>query len=81
MNSLEMKKAEVKTTKNKGEWTELLVFVKLLLEQKIHLSDSELNSKSDYFEISKISTSNLEYDFIILDKNNIQSKNKKNQEV
>jgi DNA (cytosine-5)-methyltransferase 1 len=81
MNSLEMKKTEIKTTKNKGEWTELLVFVKLLLEQKIHLSDSELNSKPDYFEISKISTSNLEYDFLIIDKDNIQSKSKKNQET
>jgi DNA (cytosine-5)-methyltransferase 1 len=53
----------------------------LLLEQKIHLSDSELNSKSEYFEISKVSTSNLEYDFLIIDKNTIQSKNKKTNET
>jgi DNA (cytosine-5)-methyltransferase 1 len=77
MNSLDMKNTELKKTKNKGEWTELLVFVKLLLEQKIHLSDSELNSKSEYFEISKVTTTNLEYDFLIIDKNTIQSKNKK----
>ncbi len=81
MNSLDMKNIEIKKTKNKGEWTELLVFVKLLLEQKIYLSDSELNSKTDYFEISKVSTSNLEYDFLILDKNTIQSKNKRTKET
>ncbi len=81
MNTLDMRNVEIKKTKNKGEWTELLVFVKLLLEQKIHLSDSNLNSKTDYFEISKVSTSNLEYDFLILDKNTIQSKNKITKET
>jgi DNA (cytosine-5)-methyltransferase 1 len=81
MNSLNMKNTELKKTKNKGEWTELLVFVKLLLEQKLFLSDSDLNSKSEYFEISKISTNNLNYDFLIIDKNTVQSKNKKTKEI
>lgn len=81
MQNLNMKNLEIKKTKNKGEWTELLVFVKLLLEQKIFLSDSNLNSKDDYFEISNVTTSNLDYDFLIIDKSTIQSKNKKTKEV
>jgi DNA (cytosine-5)-methyltransferase 1 len=81
MNSLNMKNQEIKKTKNKGEWTELLVFVKLLLEQKIFLSDSKMNSKDDYFEISNVTTTNLDYDFLIIDKSTIQSKNKKTKEV
>lgn len=81
MESLDMPKSEIKKTKNKGEWSELLVFVKLLQEQKIFLSDSELNAKSDYFDISKVSTNNLPYDFIIIDKNTIQSKHKITAEI
>lgn len=81
MNNLDMKNQEIKKTKNKGEWTELLVFVKLLLEQKIFLSDSKMNSKDDYFEISNVTTTNLDYDFLIIDKSTIQSKNKKSKEV
>jgi DNA (cytosine-5)-methyltransferase 1 len=41
----------LETTKNKGEWTELLVFIKLLLEQKFYLSDETLNAKNTYFKI------------------------------
>jgi hypothetical protein len=52
---------------------ELLVFVKLLLEQKNILI--WFNSKTDYyFDISKVSTNNLPYDFLIIDKSTIQSK-------
>lgn len=60
-------------TKNKGEWTELLVFVKLLLEQKLNLSDENLNKKDYIFNISKITTSNLGIDFAIIDNNTIQA--------
>lgn len=81
MESLDMKKTEMKKTKNKGEWSELLVFVKLLLEQKIFLSDSKLNAQNNYFDISKVSTNNLPYDFLIIDKSTIQSKNKITKET
>lgn len=36
-------KDEVKKTKNKGEWTELYTFLKLLTDQKIYLADKDLN--------------------------------------
>lgn len=65
-------KPKMKETKNKGEWTELLVFIKLLAEQKLHLSDKDLNQKLDFFNISKVTTRNLELDFFILDKRTIK---------
>ena len=60
-------------TKNKGEWTELLVFVKLLAEQKLFLSDKELNKTIDSFNLKKVTTKNLNLDFYIIDKSTIQS--------
>lgn len=60
-------------TKNKGEWTELLVFVKLLAEQKLYLSDKDLNKKIDFFNLKKVTTRNLDLDFYIIDKSTIIS--------
>jgi DNA (cytosine-5)-methyltransferase 1 len=71
-------------TKNKGEWTELLVFVKLLAEQKLFLSDKDLNKKVDSFNLKKVTTRNLDLDFYIIDKSTIQSKNnvtKENKQI
>ena len=71
-------------TKNKGEWTELLVFVKLLAEQKLFLSDKNLNKKVDSFNLKKVTTRNLDLDFYIIDKSTIQSKNsvtKENKQI
>ena len=62
-------------TKNKGEWTELLVFIKLLAEQKLYLSDKKLNKKIDSFNIKKVTTRNLDLDFYIIDKSTIKSIN------
>lgn len=70
-----LRKPEMKETKNKGEWTELLVFVKLLAEQKLHLSDKDLNKKLDFFNISKVTTKNLDLDFFILNETTIKSVN------
>lgn len=66
---------KMKKTKNKGEWTELLVFTKLLAEQKLHLSDVDLNPKDDFFNITKITTRNLDLDFFIVDKSTIKAIN------
>lgn len=73
-------KTEMKKTKNKGEWTELLVFVKLLAEQKLKLSDKELNPTKDYFNISKVTTRNLDLDFFVIDKSKVKSTDSKSGE-
>ena len=66
----------LKPTKNKGEWTELLVLIKLLLEQKLYLSDEKLNVKTTYFKINKVTTRNLELEFLLSNPDSIISKNK-----
>ena len=68
-----LSQSSMKKTKNKGEWTELLVFVKLLAEQKLFLSDKKLNKKVDFFNLKKITTRNLDLDFFIIDKSTIKS--------
>lgn len=71
----------MKPTKNKGEWTELFVFIKLLAAQKIFLSDEKLNPKKTYFDIQKVTTHNLDLEFFIIDRATLQIKNKKTQAV
>lgn len=68
-------------TKNKGEWTELLVFIKLLLEQKISLADADLVPNGNYFDVTKISTHNLDYEYLPLNNTDIQVITKKTQET
>ncbi len=71
----------LKTTKNKGEWTELLVFIKLLLEKKLYLSDENLNANNNFLKINKITTKNLEVEFLLSNLSTIitQNKNDKSQ--
>ena len=68
----------IKKTKNKGEWTELLVFIKLLLEKKIHLSDKELKPKIESIILKKVTTHNISSDFCILNDVEIKVVEKKN---
>ena len=68
-----------KLTKNKGEWTELLVLIKFLLEQKLYLSDEKLNAKTTYFKINKVTTHNLELEFLLSNLDSIISKSKKDK--
>lgn len=65
---------------NKGEKSELLVFVKLLHEQKIFLSDKDLNPKTDYFDIKKITTEKIDSDYFLTDKSLIEIVNKNTKE-
>lgn len=76
MFALEKRNKDMKKTNNKGEWTELYTFVKLLVEQKLLLSDKELNATGDFFIIKKVTTQNLDLEFKIINKNLIKSINK-----
>ncbi|CAA0165787.1 putative type II restriction-modification system enzyme [Tenacibaculum maritimum] len=77
LNFLDKDETQMKETKNKGEWTELLVFVKLLKGQKFNLSDKNLNKKTTSFNVKKVSTHNLENDIYIIDKSTLKIENKK----
>jgi DNA (cytosine-5)-methyltransferase 1 len=82
MNSLNSNDTKtMKKTKNKGEWTELLVFIKLLVEQRIFLSDEKLNPTINFFNIEKVTTQNLDLEFFIINESEIEIRNKKNDEI
>jgi DNA (cytosine-5)-methyltransferase 1 len=66
---------EVKKTKNKGEWTELFTFVKLLSEQKIFLSDENLMQQDTSLSIKKVTTENLDVEFVLDGSNSVISLN------
>lgn len=76
LKNLTPKKVTLKTTKNKGEWTELLVFIKLLLEKQLFLSDENLNSNSNYLKINKVTTHNLDIEFLLSNLSTVTIKNK-----
>ena len=81
MNNLNKRGKPMKKTKNKGEWTELFTFIKILLEQKLVLSDKDLNPTGDYFKVNKITTENLDLEFIPLSYTKVKSVNPiKNEE-
>jgi len=61
MDKLQTKENNVANTKNKGEWTEFLSFIKILKDRKLVLADSELSPTSNYFNITNVSTQNIDY--------------------
>lgn len=81
LSNLTTNNTEVKTTKNKGEWSELFVFLKSLIHNKIYFGDKTMSPTSDYFEIKKVSNQNLKHDFIILSNSTIAVKNKNTGEI
>lgn len=72
---LERNKLKMNDRNNKGEWTELFTFIKLLKEQKLSLCNSQLEETQNSFLIKKITTKNLDLDFYIENQNEIKSIN------
>ncbi len=69
--------------KNKGEWTELYSFLKLINDKKLFLADKDLNvnNKVDYFNVTKVTTLNsaascylLEDDLVLVKNETIEKK-------
>ena len=58
-------KETIMSTKNKGEWTELLSFMKLINDEKLNLADKNLNKNGSYFNVTKVTTKNIDYDCIL----------------
>ncbi len=80
MKSLDAKNNTMKKTNNKGEWTELLVFIRLLVEQRLQLANADLSPNSIVFNIEKITNNNLESEFLLLDKSKIRIVNQRTRE-
>ena len=70
MNSLNSDKT-MKRTKNKGEWSELFAFVKILAEQQILLSDENLEPTSNYFQVKKVTGKNIDLEFLAVSRERI----------
>ena len=62
MLSLQTREKSMKKTKNKGEWTEFLIFIILLKDRKLSLADKDLNPTSNFLTVSKVTTHNLDYE-------------------
>ena len=58
-------KSDTMSKKNKGEWTELLSFIKLINDEKLNLADKNLEENGSYFNITKVTTKNIDYDCIL----------------
>jgi len=61
---------------NKGEWAEPYAFLKIIKDKRLYLSDKELNQGSTFLDIEKVTNSNLNYDFLIFEGNEVIVKNK-----
>tara|TARA_Y100001970_G_scaffold261360_1_gene344410 strand:- start:414 stop:2396 length:1983 start_codon:yes stop_codon:yes gene_type:complete len=73
MNSFnDSKPIKDKIKRNKGEWSELLVLIKLIFEKEIYLSNQGLINTKRKFKVHKISTRNLDVKFEILEGNRIK---------
>jgi len=64
-------------TKNKGEWTELYSFLKLINDKKLMLADKNLNIKKgfDHFNVTKVTTLNIQESCYLQDNDEVLVKN------
>ena len=76
MNGLKNAQQKMKKNKNKGEWSELLAFVRILAEQKIILSDADLQATENYFKVNKVTSQNINLDFLLTDKDQVEIVNR-----
>ena len=72
MNSLEAKQCNMTKKQNKGEWSELLAFVRILTEQKIILSNENLEPTQNYFKVNRVTGKNIDIDFLLVDQDKIE---------
>ncbi|MFI3264864.1 MAG: HpaII family restriction endonuclease [Rikenellaceae bacterium] len=57
----------VKQTKNKGEWSELYLFVQTLLNKKIHFANKDLSPKESCINVKSVTTLNNRHSYLIDD--------------
>lgn len=67
--------------KNKGEWTELYTFLKLIHDKEIYLADEKLNHKNTQLKVSKVTTLNIEQSCYLTENDLVEIKNKETGEV
>ena len=74
LESQKIKRDPMKKTRNKGEWTELYTFLKILVDKKLEFCDEDLNPNREEFKVHKVSTLNIK-EMVFLDKDIITVEN------
>ncbi|MCK3658906.1 HpaII family restriction endonuclease [Pasteurellaceae bacterium Pebbles2] len=69
-----------KQTKNKGEWAEIYSFLKLLNDKKVYLADKDLNSKTEFFTVNKVTTLNIKQSCYLSENDIVEVENKETGE-
>ena len=72
MSNLESKQKKMVRKNNKGEWSELLTFIRIITEQKIILSDENLEPTENYFKVNKVTGHNINLDFLLVNRDEIK---------
>ena len=81
MATLKTENNNIKSTKNKGEWTELYSFLKIINDKKLFMSDKGLiASKENYLTVTKVSTLNIEQSCCLESGDKVIVKNEKTGE-
>lgn len=70
MNNLNHE-SEVSSAMNKGEWSEIFCFFKILHDKKIVLADKFLNDTGNFFNVNKVTTLNINNHFILTEDDTI----------
>jgi len=78
---IESQNLDMKKTKNKGEWTEIYSFLKVINDKKINLSDKNLNPTKNYFNVTKVSTLNLDENILLTNSDSILIEDKNTKET
>lgn len=72
MSNLESRQKKMTRKNNKGEWSELLTFIRIIAEQKIILSDENLEPTENYFKVNKVTSHNINLDFLLVNRDEIK---------
>lgn len=80
LNILKKQVGNMSTTKNKGEWTEIYSFLRFINDKKLMLADKDLNvnQSADHFNITKVTTLNIQESCLLQPGNKVVIKNKDN---
>ena len=55
----------INRSRNKGEWTELYTFLKLIVDKELVLSDTDLSPTNEKLNVQKVTTLNIEQEVIL----------------
>lgn len=70
-----------KQTKNKGEWTELYSFLRFIHNKKLVIGNKNLEPTSNYFEVTKVTTLNIQQTCHLAEDDLVKVENKETGET